>query len=598
LLTSGPYLYANRYQEFAAQKSVTLADAMRQGPRLLFFKEGLHAAVSVKRAIEGELMLGINGKTDATAHGDAPTQLMVGHLPLLLHPGARDVLVIGLGSGMTLGAVERYPVRAIDVVEVEPAVVEASRFFQEFTHDALADARVRLTLADGRNYLALTDQSYDVLISEPSNPWISGMANLFTREYFASARRHLRPGGIMCQWVQTYAMAPADVKTIVATFVAVFPDASVWEADLGKDYVLIGSAGATPPDRDRVARALAESRLQDDAVTMDMRDVGAFLSKLVLTADAVPAFTAGAPLNTDDNARVEYSAPRALLAGGSTALVAELYAHRSPLATKLEQLGRPAAGPPLRAHLDSAFQADGEIVAGYVAYANSQWVGAVTHLERARALVPGSYRAAYLLASLYNDLGHRVAPAQAREAYGKSLAVVAEYRRRDPRAFDAHFLLAVVQAQAGLQAGLLALNAGASPAAARLLEQSLSGPVRYPEAANNLGVAYERLGRYADARAQYEGALAAAPDYVPARMNLGNIYLREGRYADASARYREVLAGRPDYAAAYYNLGVAYYKQGQWRRAATEWRRALRYRPDLPEALQSLDLVRDSVSSR
>jgi tetratricopeptide (TPR) repeat protein len=81
-------------------------------------------------------------------------------------------------------------------------------------------------------------------------------------------------------------------------------------------------------------------------------------------------------------------------------------------------------------------------------------------------------------------------------------------------------------------------------------------------------------------------------------MNLGNIYLREGRYADASARYREVLAGRPDYAAAYYNLGVAYYKQGQWRRAATEWRRALRYRPDLPEALQSLDLVRDSVSSR
>ncbi len=119
---------------------------------------------------------------------------MVGHLPLLLHPGARDVLLIGLGSGMTLGAVERHPVKAVDVVEIEAAVVEASRYFREFTGEVLKDPRVNLIVADGRNHLALTDRQYDVIISEPSNPWVAGMANLFTREFFEQAQQRLRSG--------------------------------------------------------------------------------------------------------------------------------------------------------------------------------------------------------------------------------------------------------------------------------------------------------------------------------------------------------------------------------------------------------------------
>jgi spermidine synthase len=172
-----------------------LRAAMKEGRETLFFKEGLHAVVSVLRTPEGDLLLQVNGKTDASARGDAATQLMVGHLPLLLHQSAENVLVIGLGSGMTLGAVQRHPVKAVDVVEIEPAVVEAGRYFKEFTGDVLNDPRVDLIVGDGRNHLALTNRQYDVIISEPSNPWVSGQANLFSREFFELAKKHLNRGG-------------------------------------------------------------------------------------------------------------------------------------------------------------------------------------------------------------------------------------------------------------------------------------------------------------------------------------------------------------------------------------------------------------------
>ncbi|MEE9610175.1 MAG: fused MFS/spermidine synthase, partial [Desulfatiglandales bacterium] len=192
ILTSGLYLYSDLYKNISAKKRIGLEGAVKQGLQIIFFKEGLHALVSVKKTFEGDIALEINGKTDASAKGDASTQLMLGHLPLLLHQDAREVLVIGLGSGMTLGAVERYPVKRVDVVEIETAVVEANDYFREFTGDALNDHRVNLIVADGRNHLALARRQYDVIISEPSNPWISGMANLFTREFFDLTKRRLR----------------------------------------------------------------------------------------------------------------------------------------------------------------------------------------------------------------------------------------------------------------------------------------------------------------------------------------------------------------------------------------------------------------------
>src|SRR2546428_6790701 len=121
-----------------------------------------------------------------------PPQQLGGHLPLRPRPGARDVLVIGLGTGGTAGAVARRGSRRLDVVEIEPAVVEAAgRFFGEANGHVLLDPRTRTLVADGRNFLFTTPDRYDVIISEPSNPGISGLASLFSMELFRLQRRHL-----------------------------------------------------------------------------------------------------------------------------------------------------------------------------------------------------------------------------------------------------------------------------------------------------------------------------------------------------------------------------------------------------------------------
>src|SRR5262249_6514236 len=133
-----------------------------------------------------------NGKVDASNGDDMPTQIMVGLMPFFFtHAPEPTVLVVGYGSGVTAGATTQTAARTIDVVELEPAVVEAARLFADVNHEPDRNPRVRLHTGDGRNFLAQSRDRYDVIISEPSNPWITGVSNLFTREYFALARKRL-----------------------------------------------------------------------------------------------------------------------------------------------------------------------------------------------------------------------------------------------------------------------------------------------------------------------------------------------------------------------------------------------------------------------
>jgi spermidine synthase len=599
LLAAGPYLYASQYQQLATAKGISLEEAMTEGRDLVFFEDGLHAAVSVAKTLEDDLLLGVNGKTDGTARGDAPTQLMVGHLPLLLRPEAKDVLIIGLGTGMTLGAVERHPVRTIDVVEIEPAVVHASALFNAFTGSPLKDPRARLVVGDGRNFMALTDRRYDVVISEPSNPWVAGMASLFTRESFEAARAHLRPGGVMCQWVHAYSMSPADFKTIVATFADVFPNATLWEADLGNDYLLIGAIDSARVDPATLGATLRRVELKSDLATIGATDVPSFVEKLLLDRDALRVFARGARLHTDDNARLEYSAPRALLGARSSALIEEIYRDRARPAAQFAALGWSNPTRALADTLERNFAAQSEIVAGYLSFANFDVNAAVEHLNRARSMRPDSFQAAYLLAKLYHELGDQSraqSADRAREAYQKSVAVLDDDARRNSSVFRDHFLMGAEYAEANLALGTLFMQAAQLDSASAAFHRSLAADVRYPEAYNNLGVIFERRGQLDSAQAEYAQAMAAHPKYVPARMNLGNISLGQHKYDEAMERYREVLQLRPDYAPAYYNLGVVHFAKREWRQAESDWARALELKPDFEQARASLVVVRDSLA--
>jgi spermidine synthase len=597
ILTSGLYLYADRYMDASAEKKIGLEEAVKEGHQLLFFKEGLHALVSVEKASAVDLALEINGKTEATAKADAPTQLMVGHLPLLLHQGTRDVLVIGLGSGMTLGAVERYPVERIDVVEIETAVVEASRYFDDFSGYALNDPRVNLIVADGRNHLALTSRQYDVIISEPSNPWVSGMANLFTREFFDLAKKRLQKGGLMCQWVHAYSMSSVDFKTIVRTFHAVFPHVTVWEADLGIDYLLIGSSEHLDVDYEMLRNRLTDERMSADMGKMDIRGPAAFMSKLIMTEEEISEYTKGVPLHTDANTLLAYSAPKALLKGRSTRLFEELYHHGSDPVRMLRSLQWFEIPRSVENDLLEKREAQKEVRGGYIRYAKEALQDAINSFENALAISPGDYDATYRLAKLNYDIGLHFRgaqrPVEATGAYEKSLKAIDGFTRGDRALLSDHFKLEVIYAKAHLDLGVMALKANRLKQAAEAFQKSLSGEVRYAEAHNNLGSVYGRMGEYDAAVNQFQLAIELNPKFVSARMNMGNALLRQEKYGEAVEIYLQAQKLRPDSALTHYNLGVAYFKQNQWDKAEKEWKRALALKPDYLEAQRSLNVVRN-----
>src|SRR4029453_11410116 len=181
-----------------------------------------------------------DGKVDASNAGDMLTQRLLAHLPLLLHPNPQRVAILGLGSGVTLGSALTHGVSPGPALEISPEVVAASQFFNEENHRALENPRTRLIVGDGRTHLTLGREQYDVIVSEPSNPWMAGIASLFTREFFEAARARLGPGGVLCQWAHTYDISRRDLQSIVATFLSVFPEGTLWMVG-DADVLLIGS---------------------------------------------------------------------------------------------------------------------------------------------------------------------------------------------------------------------------------------------------------------------------------------------------------------------------------------------------------------------
>jgi spermidine synthase len=286
-----------------------------QMPKLVYYKDGIATTVSVDQWGKVFSMKN-NGKVDASNDADMPTQISVGLLPLLLYQNDHPpkVALVGFGSGVTAGAITQYPIASLEVVELEPAIYQASHFFDDVNRRPLENPKVRALAGDGRNFLSQRSDKFDVIISQPSNPWITGVSNLFTREYFQDVKARLRDDGIFCQWAQLYEMAPWNIKAIYRTLVEEFPYVMVFAAeDLSSDTIVIASRHAINLDVRQIARAFENPITAAEAKRAGFaspHDVPAFL---LLGPEELRSFTAGAAVNTDDNALIEFAAPRDLL---------------------------------------------------------------------------------------------------------------------------------------------------------------------------------------------------------------------------------------------------------------------------------------------
>jgi spermidine synthase len=303
LLSSGAYKYA------IAMRGANLESALTAG-ELLSYREGSTGTVTV-RQLTGTISLAIDGKVDASNAGDMLTQRLLAHVPLLLHPNPQRAAIIGLGSGVTLGSALTHPIAEATVLEISPEVVEASKFFEAENHRALSDKRTRLVVGDGRTHLMLGHQSYDVIVSEPSNPWMAGIASLFTREFFQGARDRLAPGGVLCQWAHTYDISNRDLKSIVATFLSVFPNGTLWLVG-DADVLLVGSTEPLDPRIAGIATAMQRPSVAADLASIGANNPFAVTSLFIAEGDALKAWSMGEPLQTDDRSALEFSGPRSI----------------------------------------------------------------------------------------------------------------------------------------------------------------------------------------------------------------------------------------------------------------------------------------------
>ncbi len=336
VLSAGTYTYAASLPDLDALTREQFLRQYREGGDdliLRFHREGLASTVTVEDyPKKNTRYLKNSGKVEASipidpsrpSLADMPTQVLLSALPLMVADRTDRVLVIGLGSGVTAGSALLFEgVRELECVELEAAVVEAVRdegFFDAWNGKPFDDDRFRcVTGEDGRNHILLAERPYDVIVSQPSDPWLSGAANLFTREFFEAGHEALRDGGVFCQWIQLYSLEVESFRSLLATFASVFDDVHVFRPPGTQEVLVLGGKGPLRFHLKRLGERARSRRVQAALAAAGLRRPLDLLAIHLFGGDDVRAWVAGATINTDDNLHVEFAAPRSLYVGPDAA---------------------------------------------------------------------------------------------------------------------------------------------------------------------------------------------------------------------------------------------------------------------------------------
>jgi spermidine synthase len=284
---------------------------------VLWERDGRESSVAVVAL--SDISFIINGKSDGAARGDAGTQVMPGIIASALHPKPESALVVGLGTGSTAGWLGVVPTMTrVDAVELEPVVLDVARACEAVNAKVMTNPKVHVTIGDAREVLLTSGRTYDIITSEPSNPYRAGIASLFTQEFYVAARDRLRRQGIFAQWVQSYAVHPETIRTIYATLTSVFPNVQTWWTTSG-DLLLVASTEPLVVDADLLrARLRTEPFRSASMNTWRVSSVEGFLAHLFANENfALAAAKEAETLNTDDRTVIEFGFARSIDSGAS-----------------------------------------------------------------------------------------------------------------------------------------------------------------------------------------------------------------------------------------------------------------------------------------
>lgn len=316
ILTSGTYRIRERlddYEDFLR----TIA-----GLDVTYYKDGRDASIAI---VETDTPKGgrstalvINGKADASTNLDMYTQMMVGHLPMMLHPNPENVLVVGFGSGVSIGAVSLYDTKLVECVELIPEVLESGVAFKDYNHDVLNNPNVKIIVQDAKTHLQTTPYQYDVIVSEPTNPWVVGVAGLFTIEYMETTKRKLRPGGLFVQWIQSYEIMDESFLSILRTFHEAYPYSTLFNLS-ATDVALVGSMEPFDPDFRRMEEIVEGPAFAADLKRFGIRGLLPILASQMVAKNRTPGpYALLGPINSDFFPTLEYEAQVGFFIGKPT----------------------------------------------------------------------------------------------------------------------------------------------------------------------------------------------------------------------------------------------------------------------------------------
>jgi predicted membrane-bound spermidine synthase/tetratricopeptide (TPR) repeat protein len=664
ILTSGVTVYADRYESLPTN-SLRVEEMRRDD--VLFYREGLTTTVSVHRIPGSDYVyFKSNGKIDGS-YGDALSQLMTSYIAMMLHPTAETALTIGLGSGMSAKALATFPtLKEIEVIEIEPTMIEASKFFDRasvkleklpagvtFPADngksrvwydekerrlyykgvmesetraelmkrsedldyrgaidrlarnarhsrhssVLEDPRVRVIPTDGRNYILATPKFYDVITAEPSNPWIAGIANLYTREFYQVIKSKIKDDGVFAQWIHNYSMSPDDFRMVFRTFAEAFPHVSLWSMK-ESDFLLIGSKQEQRFDYPALKKIYDSNKmLQSDLEYLGLSDVYAVQGFYRMNRENFLAFSKGAAINTDDGAELEFSAPKNLRRS-TTELNRRLMAPfllESPPWLKANSLPVPQA-------MHHYYMAQ-----SYVAsIARNR---AMKEIEEAIRLDPKNPK--FRLLKMRILLEQDKSAEGAKEAFAALESGGAEYIP-DVLAMSDEFYLPEAQAvyrkviDMGnkdvlpyLGLGNIALHSGNLPEAEKWFIQARALQAEHPAVLLAWGRLTAAKGQrekddaegkkqLQEARTFLEKAKAKGEDSATVHSELGGVYYKLAVWEKAAESYQEALRMRRRRNDLRFSLGQAYAQLGRMADAEQKYREILSLAPDDADALKAL----------
>lgn len=284
----------------------------------VFYKDSADATVVVQRTSYAneppQTILRINGKTDASTYGDLGTQYLLAHVPMMAAPDAKKVFVLGFGSGITAGALLGHPIEQLTIAENCKPVLEAAPLFGQWNRGVFTNARTRIRNDDARAVLRLNPDKYDLIISEPSNPWVAGVASVFTKEFYEICANRLNENGFMAQWFHKYEMNDEIVNMVIRTFASVFPHLEIWDPQEG-DLILLGSKKAWESNPAKFQAIFQREQPRKDLAELQINTAVALWTKQAASQTTAAAIPGDGPMQTDEFPVLEYAAPEAFFIG-------------------------------------------------------------------------------------------------------------------------------------------------------------------------------------------------------------------------------------------------------------------------------------------